>query len=95
VDDNKKIIAAVLMAIAGSTGINQAIQLSTTARFDPFTGNEGRELRRMIISLQNYDEAERKECATYRQNMERRLSRVEALQGQVMRTLKMWTSDQQ
>lgn len=88
-NDIKKYILTIIIALVGSTGINQGIQMySPNARNDPFTGTDGKLLRAEIYNeFAKSQRSEEIECAQYRTGIEKRLSRTELLQEHVIKEL--------
>ena len=99
----KKIYAWVFGALLASVGLNQGIQSQFVNRGDAFTGAQGAVHESRIDSLElrlagcdskmrQYVDSEfkeeQKECSKYRREIEKRLSRAEWLQQQVISTLR-------
>jgi len=102
-DEKTKLLWWVIGAFITSIGVNQGIQKTTTVRHDPFTGAQGAVHESRIDSLElriagcdskmrkyvdDEFKEEQKECSKYRREIEKRLSRAEWLQSQVVSTLR-------
>ena len=101
-DEKTKLLWWAVGLLLSSVGLNQGIQKTTTVRHDPFTGAQGAVHESRIDSLElriagcdskmrkyvdDEFKEEQKECSKYRREIEKRLSRAEWLQQQVITTL--------
>ena len=100
----KVMAGVVALAVMLSTAVNTAIQkITPEVRYEAFTASDGavheRRLDSLELRLSGCDskmrqyvdgefKAEQKECSKYRREIEKRLSRAEWLQQQVISTLR-------
>ena len=102
-DEKTKLLWWAVGLLLSSVGLNQGIQKNFIVRDKPFTSEDGARHESRIDSLElriagcdskmrQYVDSEfkeeQKECSKYRREIEKRLSRAEWLQSQVISTLR-------